>query len=165
MADNYENNKPSDGTEQGTQYYQSQDAGQPQYQDQGQYQYQYQAQGYQYEEIPVEIKKWNWGAFMNGWIWGVGNHAYLTLLVLVLPGIWNIVSGILGNQWAWKSGQFKDVETFLAVQKTWNRAGLIQFIITIASLILTIVFSAAIFGIVRNMAASGDFSTIAGYDY
>jgi hypothetical protein len=157
MADNYENN----GADQGTQYYQSQDAGQQQqqYQDPNQYQNQYQQQsyqpGYNYDEVPAEIKKWNWGAFVYTWIWGIGSHAYLTLLALILPGIWNIVSGILGNQWAWKSGQFKDTETFLAVQKTWNRAGLVQFIVTVASFVLGIVFYAAIFAIFANLARTG----------
>ncbi|MDR0817507.1 MAG: hypothetical protein LBN35_02580 [Clostridiales Family XIII bacterium] len=156
----------------GTQYYQSQDAGgqtqyggQPGYGEQPQYsgQQQYGGQVYQgyqqdYQEVPDEIRKWNWGAFANPLIWGVGNHAYLGIIYIVLPGIWNIVSGILGNQWAWKSGQFKDVETFLAVQKTWNRAGILQFILAVGGFILSIVFSAAIFGLIYSAADTGSFS-------
>ncbi|MDR1953764.1 MAG: hypothetical protein LBQ21_04725 [Clostridiales Family XIII bacterium] len=112
-------------------------------------------------EIPAEVRKWNWGAFMFGWIWGIGNHAYLTLLglaayvIVFIPTllnlfllsipfslfsiVWAFICGGMGNRWAWKSGEFKDVETFLAVQKTWNKAGLVAFILSIVVVILCIV--------------------------
>ena len=35
--------------------------------------------------IPAEIKRWNWGAFLLNWIWGIGNQTYIALLALV-PG-------------------------------------------------------------------------------
>ncbi len=80
--------------------------------------------------IPPEIRKWNWGAFTLNMIWGIGNHAYLTLLCLVplLNIVWVFVCGAKGNEWAYKSGKFKSVEEFLAVQRTWNRAGLAVFV-------------------------------------
>ena len=44
--------------------------------------------------IPAEIKRWNWGAFLLNWIWGIGNQTYISLLALI-PGfgfIWMLES-------------------------------------------------------------------------
>jgi hypothetical protein len=41
--------------------------------------------------IPAEINRWNWGAFLLNWIWGIGNQTYIALLALI-PGfgfIWS----------------------------------------------------------------------------
>lgn len=35
------------------------------------------------QEVPEEIKKWNWGAFSLNIIWGIGNKTYLPLLCLI----------------------------------------------------------------------------------
>lgn len=87
--------------------------------------------------VPEEIKGWNWGAFMYNIFWGVGNKTYLPLLCLIplFNIIWVFVCGIKGNEWAWKKGDYKDTETFLAVQKTWNRAGVFQFVVAILVLV------------------------------
>jgi hypothetical protein len=33
--------------------------------------------------IPPEIDRWNWGAFLLNWIWGVGNNTFIGLLTLI----------------------------------------------------------------------------------
>ena len=33
--------------------------------------------------VPSEIQRWNWGAFLLNWIWGIGNNVLLALLVFV----------------------------------------------------------------------------------
>ncbi|MGH6676795.1 MAG: hypothetical protein ACRECE_11325, partial [Xanthobacteraceae bacterium] len=33
--------------------------------------------------IPPEIDRWNWGAFLLNWIWGIGNNTFIALLTLV----------------------------------------------------------------------------------
>jgi hypothetical protein len=79
---------------------------------------------------------------MYNWIWGCSNGAYLALLTLVpILGwfVWPFVCGALGNTWAWKSGKFKDLETFLTVQKTWNIAGIITFVITVVFIVIEII--------------------------
>ncbi|MDR3190752.1 MAG: ribonuclease G [Lactobacillaceae bacterium] len=79
--------------------------------------------------------------------WGIGNKTYLPLLCLI-PGfnlIWMFVCGFKGNEWAWNSNEYKDVDTFRAVQATWNRAGLVQFIIAVVVAVLYFVFFAALF--------------------
>ncbi|MDR2163396.1 MAG: hypothetical protein LBO70_05575 [Clostridiales Family XIII bacterium] len=99
-------------------------------------------QGYYVQpEIPPEVRRWNWGAFMLNWIWGCGNGAYLTLLCLipVFNIVWVFVCGARGNVWAWKSGKFKDLGTFLTTQRTWNIAGIICFCIFIVYLLIVIV--------------------------
>jgi|GEM_PF-5081793 len=34
--------------------------------------------------VPGEIDKWNWGAFLFTWIWGVGNDTTIYLLMFVI---------------------------------------------------------------------------------
>jgi hypothetical protein len=96
---------------------------------------------------PAEIRGWNWGAFMYNIFWGIGNKSYLPLLCLipVFNLIWIFVCGFKGNEWAWQKGNYRDVETFKAVQATWNRAGLFQFLLAIVGVLLYVfVFAAAI---------------------
>ena len=102
--------------------------------------------------VPVEIKGWNWGAFMYNIFWGIGNKTYLPLLCLIplFNFIWIFVCGFKGNEWAWQKGDYTDVETFKAVQATWNRAGLVQFILTIAILVLYFLLFVVLFSSVLN---------------
>lgn len=90
-----------------------------------------------YTTVPPEINKWNWGAFFLSVYWGIGNSAYLTLLTFIpfFGFIWRFVCGAKGNEWAWKSGKFKSVDEFLAVQRTWIRGGIAFFIVTVLSTI------------------------------
>lgn len=92
--------------------------------------------------VPEEIKRWNWGAFMFNISWGFGNKSYLPLLTLIpfFYFIWIFVCGAKGNEWAWKKGNYKTVEEFMKVQETWNRAGLISFIILLVLIVLYILF-------------------------
>ena len=103
-----------------------------------------------------ELGKWNWGAFSLGWIWGASNKCYIALLQLIpipfVSLVMSILLGIYGNRWAYDHGDVKDIPTFLAIQKTWNTAGLILFIISAASVLLSIIIvlvgSAAMFSII-----------------
>lgn len=98
------------------------------------------------KSVPQEIKGWNWGAFMYNFVWGIGNKTYLPLLCLIpiFNIVWVFVVGFKGNEWAWQKNSYKDVETFKAVQATWNRAGLVSFIITILFVLIYIFFIGAI---------------------
>lgn len=100
----------------------------------------------QYNKImPQEIKGWNWGAFSYNIMWGIGNKTYLPLLCLIplFNIVWIFVCGFKGNEWAWQKGDYKDVETFLTVQKTWSRAGVVNFIIAIVSITIYFIYFAA----------------------
>ena len=90
------------------------------------------------KEVPEEIKKWNWGAFSLNILWGIGNKTYLPLLCLipVFNLVWVFICGFKGNEWAWRDGDYTDIETFKKVQKTWSRAGVAMFIIQIGIIVL-----------------------------
>lgn len=100
-----------------------------------------------YRYIPEGVQGWNWGAFMFNFYWGIGNKSYLTLFCLIpfFNIIWAFVCGIKGNEWAWINGNYSDVKTFQAVQKTWNRAGLFAFIFSVIAIVLVILFYVFIF--------------------
>ncbi|EGT3611426.1 ribonuclease G [Morganella morganii] len=110
--------------------------------------------------VPQEIKRWNWGAFMMNIIWGFGNKSYLPLLcfIPVFGIIWLFVCGVKGNEWAWKKGDYDSVASFMKVQETWNRAGVVYFIITIIFAIIFILFSSIILGLLFSAMTSFDSS-------
>ncbi|MCL1853858.1 MAG: hypothetical protein FWF88_12705 [Peptococcaceae bacterium] len=97
--------------------------------------------------LPPELKKWNWGAFSFNIWWGIGNKVWLSLLCFVpcMSFIMTIILGIKGNEWAWKTGKYKDLETFKAVQESWNAAGFIYFFVQLAIVVLVILMYVFLF--------------------
>lgn len=105
--------------------------------------------------VPEEVAdKFNWGAFLLSWIWGLGNKTYITLVmlatvVLAFIPIVNFVSGMVqlglaiwfgikGNEWAWQNKKFESVEAFHAYQKKWVVAGIILLAVCAILAILAI---------------------------
>lgn len=78
-------------------------------------------------EIPAELDRWNWGAFLLNWIWGIGNSVFIALLMFVpLVNIVMIfVLGARGSRWAWRNRAWRDAEHFRRVQRKWAIAGVI----------------------------------------
>jgi RNA polymerase subunit RPABC4/transcription elongation factor Spt4 len=76
--------------------------------------------------VPLEIKKWNWGALLLHWIWGVGNKTYIMLLALIpyVGLIMAIVGGAKGSEWAWRNKRWDSIEHFQRVQKKWAMWGI-----------------------------------------
>jgi len=71
--------------------------------------------------IPPELDRWNWGAFLLNWIWGVGNNTFIALLCFI-PGVGIVmvfVLGAKGSRWAWKNGRWDSIEHFKRVQRLW----------------------------------------------
>jgi hypothetical protein len=92
--------------------------------------------------IPPEIDRWNWGAFLLNWIWGVGNNTFIALLTLIpFFGliIMPFVLGAKGSRWAWRNGRWDSVEHFKRVQRLWAIWGVIIWLGMIA-------FGGGIFG-------------------
>jgi predicted PurR-regulated permease PerM len=98
--------------------------------------------------FPAELNHWNWGAFLLSWIWAIGNHVWIGLLVLLsfIPVIGGIIAlvmvimlGIKGNEWAWKAKKWDSVEHFKTVQKKWAKWGVILLIVGIVVGILVAV--------------------------
>lgn len=46
-------------------------------------------------EIPPELDRWNWGAFLLNWIWGIGNNTFIALLTFV-PVVGVVMIFVLG---------------------------------------------------------------------
>lgn len=100
-----------------------------------------------------ELGKWNWGAFYFGWIWGVFNKVYISLVQLVFSilsfamtvlglgiiapvfGLINIgISiwlGVKGSQMAWDNGAYRNLEHFRTSRHNWNVAAAIVFGISV----------------------------------
>lgn len=95
----------------------------------------------QVAQLPAEsLKKFNWGAFLLNWIWGLGNKTYLPLIVLPIafvPVLGPLVNlglaiwfGFKGNEWAWQNKQWQSIEHFEDVQKKWAIAAVIILVVS-----------------------------------
>ena len=85
--------------------------------------------------VPASVSsQFNWGVFLLGWIWGLGNKVYLPLICILIAfipiagpivcfglGIW---FGIKGNEWAWRNKHFESEAAFHENQKLWVKIGL-----------------------------------------
>jgi hypothetical protein len=108
--------------------------------------------GLEQQTIPAEINRWNWGAFLLNWIWGIGNQTYIALLALI-PGV-NLVMpfvlGAKGSAWAWRNGRWDSVEHFKRVQRLWAIWGLVVWI---GALVLVGGIVGGVFQILKHSAA------------
>lgn len=77
--------------------------------------------------VPPEIDRWNWGAFLLNWIWGIGNNTLIALLMFVplVNFVMFFVLGAKGSAWAWRNKRWDSVEQFQAVQRSWAKWGAI----------------------------------------
>jgi len=82
--------------------------------------------------VPAEIDRWNWGAFLLTWIWGIGNNTYIALLSFIpfVNLVMLFVLGIKGSAWAWKNKRWESVEHFKSTQRKWAIAGLVVCVIS-----------------------------------
>lgn len=76
--------------------------------------------------VPSEIRGWNWGAFLISPLWCMTNQVWFGLLsclpVIGLPI--NLLLGLKGNTWAWRSRPWASVPAFKSHQRGWTIAGL-----------------------------------------
>jgi cytochrome oxidase complex assembly protein 1 len=102
--------------------------------------------------IPAEIDRWNWGAFLLNWIWGIGNNTFIALLTLVpLFGlVMPFVLGAKGSRWAWRNGRWDSVEHFRRVQRKWAIWGAVVWI---AGIVLFVSIFVGVFALLRNSEA------------
>ena len=80
--------------------------------------------------VPPEIRRWNWGAFLLNWIWGIGNDTYIALLMFVplVNVVMIFVLGAKGSAWAWRNKRWRDVQHFRSVQRKWAIAGVVVWV-------------------------------------
>lgn len=76
--------------------------------------------------VPAEVDRWNWGAFLLTWIWGIGNSTFIALLMFVplVNFIMWFVLGFKGSAWAWQNKRWDSVEHFKRVQRKWAMWGI-----------------------------------------
>lgn len=75
-------------------------------------------------ELSTELERWNWGAFGLSWIWGIGNRTPAAWFALVPFVGWfgmPFLLGLKGNEWAWRNGNWPDLETFRRAQQKWAK--------------------------------------------
>ena len=97
------------------------------------------------ELAPYNVsRKYNWGAFLFNWIWGIKYKRWVLLLVpflffipygFLLSFLVAFFAGTKGNQWAWEEIQYKDEQDFHQAQKSWVKAWFVcvGIVITIAA--------------------------------
>lgn len=94
------------------------------------------------EQAPYSIsKKFNWGACLWGWIWGIRYKKWALLIIpalllvpygIVVCVIMSLWAGINGNQWAWEEIEYKDEKDFHEVQQQWVKVwGVFAFIVCV----------------------------------
>lgn len=108
---------------------------------------------------PLDLNKWNWGAFFLTGIWGLGNGCWWLFLIYVfivlgyfipfvniLTGLMSItlsvVCGAKGNEWAWNNKSWSSIQNFHESQQTWTKVGLGVFLVGV---LLSLISSILIF--------------------
>lgn len=95
--------------------------------------------------LPDDIRiGFNWGAFWLSWVWGLANGVYISLIVFLLPVVWQIYLGLKGNQLAWNHRQFTDFDHFREVQRTWAKWGWIVAILTVLLTVIGIILAGGV---------------------
>ena len=105
---------------------------------------------------PPGLPRWNWGAFLLSWIWGLGNGVPRALWTLV-PGlnfVMPFVLGVRGNAWAWRSGHWRDAADFRRSQRTW---GWIGFGVWLGAFVLGGLFALIFLALFLSMTHSGPY--------
>lgn len=97
----------------------------------------------QEKSFPDELRKWNWGAFLLNWIWGLGNRTYIALLacVPIVNIVMMFVLGAKGNEWAWRNKHWDNIEHFKRVQRLWSIWAVSIFGVLMASCIAMAFFA------------------------
>ena len=86
--------------------------------------------------LPVELRHFNWGAFLLNWIWGIMHKKYITLLYfpaciipIIGPLIISVWFGFMGNKWAGQAQDWESYARFNDVQRNWVKLWLILFVL------------------------------------
>ena len=87
--------------------------------------------------VPGEIDRWNWGAFLMSWIWGIGNNTYIALLMFVplVNIVMPFVLGAKGSSWAWRNKKWESVEEFKVVQRKWARWSAVAIVLIVSVMV------------------------------
>ena len=101
------------------------------------------------QQTPLNLSKWNWGAFGLYPIWGFFNGCWWVFFVWLFLGwfflIPNIVFGINGTKWAWQNRTWISVEDFTHTQAVWGTVAIILICIGLVSTFLVFIFYLTVF--------------------
>jgi hypothetical protein len=102
--------------------------------------------------VPPEIDRWNWGAFLLHWIWGIGNNTLIALLMFVplVNVVMVFILGAKGSTWAWRNKRWESVEQFKDIQRKWAIWGLVAYSLLIA---LFVALFFLVVGLLKNTEA------------
>ena len=108
------------------------------------------------QDVPQEIRHWNWAAFFFNWIWALARGLYawaiagIAIIVLVGP-LWFlfplfiiaswalcIFLGVKGNELDWKRGHYQSVAEFRQSHRRWTVAGKIFLVVFVVLLSLSV---------------------------
>ena len=106
-------------------------------------------------EIPREIKKWNWAAFLMPAVWGLFSGVPYTVLLfgaaflppmvqLVVMVVASIYLGAKGNEHAWRGKKWRSIEHFKAFQRQWTSWAVKLTVAVIALLFLYVLLTAGL---------------------
>jgi hypothetical protein len=111
-------------------------------------------------EVPKEIKKWNWAAFLMPAVWGLFSGVPYAALLFV-PPIYQMIFGAAllpapiqflvqagasiflgarGNELAWRRKKWRSVEHFMTFQKQWT-SWAVKITVAVAAILLFYVMS------------------------
>jgi len=73
-------------------------------------------------KTPEDLGKWNWGAFIFGWMWGLSYNVPIAFLSIIpiFSLFFMFILGLVGNKLAWKNNKWIDIEHFKDSQKQWK---------------------------------------------
>lgn len=115
------------------------------------------------KDFPQELMRFNWGAFLLNWIWGVMHKKYITLLTIPAmiipffgPLVLSIWFGFAGNKWAWESKDWLSVDEFNETQKMWVR---LWFVIVLFVVLLFIKILIVLFFILSAIGQSAELAS------
>ena len=116
------------------------------------------------EDLPAVARRWNWGAFLMGPVWGVANRTYLPLISLipVVSFVWMFVCGRYGSEWAWRSNHYGagDEVVFQAVQDSWRRGAFFLTVLNALYLLISTIGLVMLIGIVVTAIQSQMFGNL-----
>lgn len=105
-------------------------------------------------EIPPEIKRWNWAAFLMPAVWGLFSGVPMAVVLwaaVFLPApfgqivllVGAVFLGARGNELAWRGKKWESVDHFIRFQKQWSTWAIR---ISIAFLVLALVYAVSVSG-------------------
>ena len=88
-----------------------------------------------------ELRRFNWGGFLLGWVWAFGHRLWLWGALGLIPlvsVVVQLVLGFRGNRIAWENGSYESEEELRRKERVWAWAavcvwlGVLVFLLVIS---------------------------------